>query len=94
MSKTIEQQVEDFAKDMSADVRWSSGYGQYEKDSAEQQAYIDGVTTAISMMYIGLTGSPKTIGKLTQALQERDRIAKEEGYNEGYEQARQDFENF
>ena len=58
--------VEAVAKDLSKGVRFFSGYGQYEKGSPESEAYLNGVETAIGMMFIDLTDSPKSKGVITQ----------------------------
>lgn len=75
--KSIEEQVEEKSTQILEGARYVTG-NQYPEDSEEYKAYQSGFEAALAMVYIELTGTPKTIGKLTQALQERDRIAREE----------------
>lgn len=78
MNKPIPERVEEFAKNLSASVRKFAGYGQYPDDGVEQKAYRDGVETAIGMMYIDITGTPKTSGMLVPLLTETDQQARDE----------------
>jgi hypothetical protein len=61
-----------FAKEFSEKVRFYAGKGQYPDDEVSQKTYLDGVDTAIAMMYIDLTGTPKTKGMLQNLLDTRD----------------------
>ncbi len=63
---------EEFAKELSEKVRFYAGKGQYHDDEVSQKTYLDGVSTAIAMMYIDLTGTPKTKGMLQTLLDTRD----------------------
>lgn len=83
------ESVDEFAQKLSEKVRYFCGKGQYEENSDEQKAYIDGVETAIGMMYIDLTGTPKSKGMLDS----RDTYWKErelEAYESGRRAGRND----
>lgn len=54
--------VEKFAQELSEKVHHYATPNQYVDGSAEQKAYLDGVSTAMGMAYIDLTGSPKSKG--------------------------------
>jgi hypothetical protein len=58
--------IEEFTTNLSRSVRYSAGLGQYDTLPDCQNAYLDGVNTAIAMMYIDLTGSPKSEGMLAK----------------------------
>lgn len=58
--------VEEIARALSQSIRYSCGKGQYDAQPDCQAAYLDGVETAIAMMYIDLTGSPKSQGMLAK----------------------------
>ena len=71
--------VESFTEELANKVRFFSGMGQYSNDHQEQKAYLDGVSTAIGMMSIDLTGTPKSKGMLDKyatqiRAEERERI--------------------
>lgn len=53
------ERIEEFAKELSEKVRYFANVNQYPDESDEQKAYLEGVQTAIAMMYIDLTGTPK-----------------------------------
>ena len=79
MTTTIEERVEAFTKELTKKVRHMAGEGQYTEEPERRSAYLDGVETALAMMYIDLTGTPKTKGMLHTALttiaqEERERI--------------------
>jgi hypothetical protein len=97
MNNPANEWREEFAKTLSQKVRYFCGEGQYEKGSQEQQAYIDGVETAIGMMYIDLTGTPKTEGMLqnlttlTTAIKEAECcLCKDKGVIELIEEAKRE----
>lgn len=70
--------VEKFARELSEKVRHFAGKGQYEEEPERRSAYLDGVETVIGMMYIDLTGTPKTKGMLQTLLTtQRSQILKE-----------------
>ena len=57
--------VEETAKAIIAKVRYYATSHQYPDNSAEAKAYREGVNTAMAMLYIDLTGTPKVKGFLT-----------------------------
>lgn len=59
------QEIEEIARTVSQSVRMYCGKGQYDAWPDCQDAYLDGVETAIGMMYLDLTGTPKSQGVLT-----------------------------
>ena len=59
-----QEEIERIARALSQSIRYSCGKGQYDTLPDLQDAYIDGVETAIAMMYIDLTGTPKSKGIL------------------------------
>lgn len=81
MKDTLKERdwIANFAKEISTSVRYFCGKGQYEENTLEQKAYLDGVETAIGMMYIDLIETPKNKGKLSTLIEqtrkeEQDRI--------------------
>jgi hypothetical protein len=58
------QEIERIAKEITDKVCYYATPNQYVADSEEQKAYLEGVSTAIAMLYIDLTGTPKTKGIL------------------------------
>lgn len=76
----IEAEIREFAKQLSEKVRYMAGKGQYVEEPERRTAYLDGVETAIGMMYIDLTGTPKTEGMLSKF--------RTTAYNSGMEQGR------
>lgn len=73
---------EEFANKLSSSIRYSAGKGQYEAFPDCQDAYLDGVETAIAMMYIDLTGTPKTKGMLTKFLHHQLQKARQDWLRE------------
>lgn len=71
-------EIEEFATQLSKSVRYSSGRGQYDAFPDCQDAYLDGVETAIAMMYIDLTGTPKSEGMLAKFNHHQLQKAREE----------------
>lgn len=69
---------ENFVRDLSESVRYFANVNQYPIDSDEQKAYLEGVQTAIAMMYIDLTGTPKSEGMLAKFLHQELQKAREE----------------
>ena len=78
MTHKIREGIEEFAKELSEKVRYYAGKGQYPNDQVIQKAYLDGVETAIGMMYIDLTGTPKSEGMLAKFLHQELQKAREE----------------
>lgn len=76
------REVEEFATQLSKSVRYSSGRGQYDAFPDCQDAYLDGVETAIAMMYIDLTGSPKSEGMLAKFLHHQLQKARQDWLRE------------
>jgi hypothetical protein len=69
---------EEFATQLSKSVRYSSGRGQYDAFPDCQDAYLDGVETAVAMMYIDLTGGHKSEGMLAKFLHQELQKAREQ----------------
>jgi hypothetical protein len=80
-------EVERIARAISQSVRMYCGKGQYDTLHDCQDAYLDGVDTAIGMMYLDLTGTPKSKGILAHLIQDRD-----SSYGRGYKQGKFDAE--
>ncbi len=78
MTHKIREGIEEFAKELSEKVRYYAGKGQYPNDQVIQKAYLDGVETAIGMMYIDLTGTPKSEGMLAKFLHQELQKARAE----------------
>ena len=57
--------VEETAKAIIEKVRHYATPHQHPDNSAEAKAYLEGVNTAMAMLYIDLTGTPKVKGFLT-----------------------------
>lgn len=74
---TQNKSVEEFATQLSKSVRYSSGRGQYDAFPDCQDAYLDGVETAIAMMYIDLTGGYKSEGMLAKFIQQERQTSQE-----------------
>lgn len=78
LNTIIEEERCRFAKELSQSVRYFCGKGQYEENSDEQKAYLDGVETAIGMMFIDITETPKSKGLFTTAMQRAYEVGREE----------------
>ena len=80
-----QEEIERTAKEITDKVRYYATPNQYVTDSEEQKAYLEGVSTAIAMLYIDLTGTPKSKGilaSLTEAHKvEMEKMEKE--YQDG-----------
>ena len=59
------EETEETAKAIIEKVRHYATPHQHPDNSAEDKAYLDGVNTAMAMLYIDLTGTPKVKGFLT-----------------------------
>ena len=66
ISEQVKKNMEEGIK-LIGSARYMSGYGQYEKDTPEHKAYLSGVATATTILYIDLEGTPKTNGFIKQA---------------------------
>lgn len=82
MPKDTVEDVEQIARAISQSVRHYCGKGQYDTLPDCQDAYLDGVDTAIGMMYLDLTGTPKSKGILAQLIEDRD-AAYQKGHSDG-----------
>jgi len=88
---TPQESCKKFAKELSEKVRYFAGKGQYDEEPERRSAYLDGVETAIGMMYIDLTGTPKSVGMLQNLLSTAHSQGVEEGItyianNQGWEE--------
>jgi hypothetical protein len=79
-NQNLIEEIEKFATELGEKVKYFSGQGQYEIDSIENKAYKDGVDTAIGMMYIDLTGTPKTDGMLKKFANSIQQQTREEAH--------------
>jgi DNA primase len=59
------EETEETAKAIIEKVRHCATPHQHPDNSAEAKAYLEGVNTAMAMLYIDLTGTPKVKGFLT-----------------------------
>ena len=59
------EEAEETAKAIIEKVRHYATPHQHPDNSAEAKAYLEGVNTAMAMLYIDLTGTPKVKGFLT-----------------------------
>jgi len=57
--------VEETAKEIIDKVKYYAICNQYPDNSEEAKAYLEGINTAMAMLYIDLTGAPKAKGFLT-----------------------------
>ena len=75
---TPEKTVEETAKEIIAKVKHFAGTGQYPENPELEKAYLDGVNTAMAMLYIDLVGTPKSKGFLKAERQKREEMVEAE----------------
>lgn len=69
--------VEETAKEIIDKVKHFAGKGQYDEEPERREAYLDGVDTAMAMLYIDLVGTPKTKGFLQVERQKGEELVRE-----------------